>query len=53
MFRNAKVRTNVGTKFAVLACAKNAALVGEAEHSTAELRDQAERLERAVSTFRV
>jgi methyl-accepting chemotaxis protein len=32
---------------------QNAALVGEAEHSTAELRDQAERLARAVSMFRV
>ncbi|WP_244817337.1 methyl-accepting chemotaxis protein [Caballeronia sp. Lep1P3] len=32
---------------------QNAALVGEAEHSTAELRDQAERLSRAVSMFRV
>ncbi|WP_250516778.1 methyl-accepting chemotaxis protein [Caballeronia sp. INDeC2] len=32
---------------------QNAALVGEAEHSAAELRDQAERLERAVSMFRV
>lgn len=32
---------------------QNAALVGEAEHSTAELRDHAERLARAVSMFRV
>jgi methyl-accepting chemotaxis protein-2 (aspartate sensor receptor) len=32
---------------------QNAALVGEAEHAAAELRDQAERLERAVSMFRV
>jgi len=32
---------------------QNAALVGEAEHSTAELRDQAERLARVVSMFRV
>ncbi|SAK45295.1 methyl-accepting chemotaxis sensory transducer [Caballeronia hypogeia] len=32
---------------------QNAALVGEAEHSTAELRDQAERLAQAVSMFRV
>jgi methyl-accepting chemotaxis protein-2 (aspartate sensor receptor) len=32
---------------------QNASLVGEAEHSTAELREQAERLARAVSMFRV
>jgi methyl-accepting chemotaxis protein-2 (aspartate sensor receptor) len=32
---------------------QNATLVGEAEHSAAELRDQAERLARAVSMFRV
>ncbi|SAL54226.1 methyl-accepting chemotaxis sensory transducer [Caballeronia humi] len=32
---------------------QNAALVGEAEHSTAGLRDQAERLAQAVSVFRV
>ncbi|SAL41403.1 methyl-accepting chemotaxis sensory transducer [Caballeronia peredens] len=32
---------------------QNASLVGEAEHSTVELRDQAERLARAVSMFRV
>ncbi|MDR5856069.1 Cache 3/Cache 2 fusion domain-containing protein [Caballeronia sp. LZ062] len=32
---------------------QNAALVTEAEHSTAELREQAERLARAVSMFRV
>jgi methyl-accepting chemotaxis protein len=32
---------------------QNAALVGEAEHSTTELRDQAERLARTVSVFRV
>ncbi|WP_250535853.1 methyl-accepting chemotaxis protein [Caballeronia sp. AZ10_KS36] len=32
---------------------QNASLVGEAEHSTAELRDQAERLAHAVSMFRV
>ena len=32
---------------------QNSTLVGEAEHSTAELRDQAERLARAVSIFRV
>ncbi|VXB06445.1 Methyl-accepting chemotaxis sensory transducer [Burkholderia sp. 8Y] len=32
---------------------QNAALVGEAEHSTTELREQAERLARAVSAFRV
>jgi methyl-accepting chemotaxis protein len=32
---------------------QNAAIVGEAEHSTAELRDQAERLAHAVSMFRV
>ena len=30
---------------------QNAALVGEAEHSTADLRDQAERLAQAVSVF--
>jgi methyl-accepting chemotaxis protein-2 (aspartate sensor receptor) len=32
---------------------QNAALVGEAEHSAADLRDQAERLAQAVSVFRV
>jgi methyl-accepting chemotaxis protein len=32
---------------------QNAALVGEAEHSTAELREQAEQLARAVSIFRL
>ncbi len=32
---------------------QNASLVGEAEHSTAELREQAERLAHAVSMFRV
>jgi len=32
---------------------QNAALVGEAEHSAADLRDQAGRLAQAVSVFRL